>query len=158
MAGLLRAASRTAQQAARRPQAARLNSTMANRENPVYPSPWNKWFPYEPIPSTPKIGPYRVHLDNTQTYFFCTCGESSCQPFCESGAEQCAKMPQFKSMPFSPKDSETASLCGCKKAPGPYCNGACISLYADLHTPMACAVSFGGCFVSGLLLTWWFHP
>eukprot|EP00969_Alexandrium_andersonii_P316990 14004491-Alexandrium_andersonii.AAC.1 len=35
---------------------------MANRENPVYPSPWNKWFPYEPIPSTPQIAPYRVHL------------------------------------------------------------------------------------------------
>mmetsp|Transcript_47525 Transcript_47525/g.95882 ORF Transcript_47525/g.95882 Transcript_47525/m.95882 type:complete len:159 (+) Transcript_47525:98-574(+) len=158
MSGLLaRAASRAAQQAAR-PQAMRASSTWANRENPVYPSPWNKWFPYEPVPSTPKIGPYRVHCDNTTTYFFCTCGESSTQPFCESGGEKCAKCPEFAAMPFTPRDSEMVSLCGCKKAPGVYCNGACVSLYADLYTPAACAVGFGGCFVSGLFLSWWFHP
>eukprot|EP00408_Alexandrium_pacificum_P020250 CAMPEP_0171185248 /NCGR_PEP_ID=MMETSP0790-20130122/16204_1 /TAXON_ID=2925 /ORGANISM="Alexandrium catenella, Strain OF101" /LENGTH=81 /DNA_ID=CAMNT_0011650265 /DNA_START=17 /DNA_END=259 /DNA_ORIENTATION=+ len=81
MAGLLaRAASRSVQQAAKRPQALRLSfSSLATRENPVYPSPWNKWFPHEPVPSTPKIGPYRVHCDNTTTYFYCTCGESSTQ-------------------------------------------------------------------------------
>uniref|UniRef100_A0A7S4QX26 Iron-binding zinc finger CDGSH type domain-containing protein n=1 Tax=Alexandrium monilatum TaxID=311494 RepID=A0A7S4QX26_9DINO len=155
---LARAGVRAAQRSAVQQQVMRANSSWAARANPVYPSPWNKWFPHEPVPSTPKVGPYRVRLENTETYFYCTCGESATQPFCESGAEKCTKCPEFASMPFSPKDSETASLCGCKKAPGVYCNGACISLYADLNTGIACLVGFSGCFVSGALLTYMFHP
>mmetsp|Transcript_164625 Transcript_164625/g.400200 ORF Transcript_164625/g.400200 Transcript_164625/m.400200 type:complete len:157 (+) Transcript_164625:63-533(+) len=152
---LSRAVSRAAQRAAVQAQAARASSTFADRANPVYPSPWNKWFPYEPVPSTPKLGPYRVKVSNKETYFFCTCGESAAQPFCESGG---CKLPGFSPMPFVPRDDGTISLCGCKKAPSHECNGACISLYSDLNPVMASLVGFSGCFVFGVFLSWIFHP
>merc|ERR1719198_161928 len=63
---------------------------------PRYPSPWNKWFPYEPIPCSPKLGPYKENCTGGQVYHFCTCGESRNQPWCESDASgACAVNPKF---------------------------------------------------------------
>eukprot|EP00429_Kryptoperidinium_foliaceum_P086354 CAMPEP_0176198622 /NCGR_PEP_ID=MMETSP0121_2-20121125/8146_1 /TAXON_ID=160619 /ORGANISM="Kryptoperidinium foliaceum, Strain CCMP 1326" /LENGTH=159 /DNA_ID=CAMNT_0017537475 /DNA_START=165 /DNA_END=644 /DNA_ORIENTATION=- len=133
-------------------------ASWAKRANPVYPSPWNKWFPYEPVPSTPQIGPYRVQCAAKETYHFCTCGESTTQPWCESPGARCAKVPEFAPRPYQPQHDGMKLMCGCKKAPDSFCNGSCALLYADLNPYVVSAAGFGGCFVFGLFYTWMMHP
>lgn len=64
--------------------------------------------------------PVSVELTEGQTYYFCTCGRSDNQPFCDgshSGTE------------FSPKGFEAERtglhfLCACKRSENtPYCDG-----------------------------------
>jgi len=128
------------------------------RENPVYPSPWNKWFPYEPIPSTPKIGPYYVHCSASEVYHFCTCGECKTQPFSEGTGNVCGNQPLFRPKPYTPRYDGKKLLCGCKKAPGEMCNGACVLLWADVHPFMFSVYCFSSCFAFGLFSAWMFHP
>eukprot|EP00927_Polykrikos_kofoidii_P011455 TRINITY_DN1486_c0_g1_i3.p1 TRINITY_DN1486_c0_g1~~TRINITY_DN1486_c0_g1_i3.p1 ORF type:complete len:171 (-),score=8.54 TRINITY_DN1486_c0_g1_i3:105-581(-) len=129
----------------------------SQRSNPVYPSPWNKWFPHEPIPSTPQVGPYKVKVVGGQTYWFCTCGESSTQPWCEAGPS-CCKLPPFKPTAYVPIHTTTVAMCGCKKSPSPECNMTHRLLQADLYPVQFAASGFVGCFVIGLLLAYNFHP
>ncbi len=66
-------------------------------------------------------GPATVVLEKDKTYYFCTCGKSQKQPYCD-GAH---KGSGFKSQPFVAEKDGTASLCLCKhsKTP-PYCDGS----------------------------------
>merc|ERR1712151_1362396 len=109
---------------------------------------WNKWFPYEPVPSTPRIGPYREVCFEGDIYHFCTCGESESQPWCE-GTEVCA-LPEFKPRFFVPRHTGPFSLCGCKKAPTEICNGQCVLLWIDINPALSCVLGFTGFFISGL--------
>merc|ERR1719454_1166081 len=43
---------------------------------PKIPSLWNKWFPYEPIPFSPQLGPMKEKVEAGVTYQWCSCGES----------------------------------------------------------------------------------
>ncbi len=71
--------------------------------------------------------PLCIELDSSKTYFWCTCGLSANQPFCD-GAH---KGSGLKSMPFqieAPTEEQTTVvkyLCVCKntKTP-PYCDGS----------------------------------
>eukprot|EP00448_Togula_jolla_P020211 CAMPEP_0170589460 /NCGR_PEP_ID=MMETSP0224-20130122/11361_1 /TAXON_ID=285029 /ORGANISM="Togula jolla, Strain CCCM 725" /LENGTH=170 /DNA_ID=CAMNT_0010913217 /DNA_START=119 /DNA_END=632 /DNA_ORIENTATION=- len=127
---------------ARRTAAQQAAKSFSTRSNPVYESPWNKWFPYEPIPSTPKIGPYHTPVIGQVTYRFCTCGESVNQPFCEGTGQggKCAKVSEFTPFPYKPLHSKKVLFCGCKKAPGPECTGVCVNLWSDLN-PLPAAAS-----------------
>jgi CDGSH-type Zn-finger protein len=73
---------------------------------------------------TPKIAqksPCAVELEAGKTYYWCTCGQSKTQPFCDGG---------HKGSGFAPKaltaeKSGTAYLCGCKMSKNPpYCDGS----------------------------------
>ncbi len=68
--------------------------------------------------------PYKVELEEGKTYYWCTCGKSQNQPFCD-GAHQGTS---FKPKQFvHEKPTGDAYLCGCKhnKAEsGPYCDGS----------------------------------
>lgn len=78
----------------------------------------SKMRPIGPIVSdnTPKA----VQLQAGETYYFCTCGRSKSQPFCDGS---------HAGTPFSPKQfvaeqSGTAHLCACKHtANAPFCDG-----------------------------------
>jgi CDGSH-type Zn-finger protein len=65
--------------------------------------------------------PIPVELKKGETYYFCTCGKSDSQPFC-NGAHQGTS---FTPMAFTAEKDETAYLCSCKhtKKP-PYCDGS----------------------------------
>ncbi len=66
-------------------------------------------------------GPHRVELKAGRTYFWCSCGSSRRQPFCDGSHAGT----QFTPVRFTaPEDCETV-LCGCKRtATGPFCDGA----------------------------------
>ena len=57
-------------------------------------------FPHEPIPSTPKVGPYRTPVVGGEMYHYCTCGESTTQPWCEAPGDKCGKFPEFVSRAY----------------------------------------------------------
>lgn len=79
-------------------------------------------------PHCAQATPYAVDLEEGQTYFYCTCGLSQKQPFCD-GAH---KGSGFKSHCFTATASEKVWLCGCKqtKTP-PFCDGS----HKDLERP-----------------------
>ncbi len=74
--------------------------------------------------SEPEIAakkPIAVTLEAGKAYFWCTCGKSAKQPFCD-GAH---KGGEFSPLRFVPEAAIEAKLCQCKHTKnGPYCDGA----------------------------------
>ncbi len=64
--------------------------------------------------------PYPVDVEAGKAYFWCSCGQSKNQPFCDgshAGTE-------FAPTPYKAKASGTLYFCGCKKTgKGPFCDG-----------------------------------
>ena len=64
--------------------------------------------------------PFAVELTEGKTYFWCACGRSSRQPFCD-GSHTATK---FTSVRFVAEETGVAWLCGCKHtANPPFCDG-----------------------------------
>lgn len=65
--------------------------------------------------------PARVELEAEKAYFWCTCGQSAKQPFCD-GAH---KGSDFAPLRFTAEKTGPAFLCQCKATgKGPFCDGA----------------------------------
>ena len=74
----------------------------------------------EPSPNVAQKGPYAVELKAGETYFWCQCGNSKHQPFCDGSH----KGGPFRPVQFVAEKSETAYLCGCKHSGHkPFCDG-----------------------------------
>jgi CDGSH-type Zn-finger protein len=72
-------------------------------------------------PTIASKSPVLVELEAGKTYFYCTCGKSKNQPFCD-GAHSGTS---FTPTPFTAEKSGKAALCACKHtANAPYCDGA----------------------------------
>lgn len=73
---------------------------------------------------TPKIAqkaPYAVPVEAGKTYFWCACGQSKNQPFCDGSH----KGSSFVPTKFEATESKTAYLCGCKQSKNaPFCDGS----------------------------------
>jgi CDGSH iron-sulfur domain-containing protein 3 len=55
------------------------------------------------------------------TYYWCTCGQSANQPFCDGSHAGT----DFTPMAFELTEGKRCALCQCKKtAKGPFCDGA----------------------------------
>jgi CDGSH-type Zn-finger protein len=71
----------------------------------------------------PKIalkGPYTVNLEEGKEYYWCACGQSKNQPFCD-GSHQGS---EFSPMAFKAEVTGKAFICGCKHTKNPpYCDG-----------------------------------
>ncbi len=66
-----------------------------------------------------------VDLEKGKTYFFCTCGLSEKQPFCDGKH----KGTGYKSLGFSATKDQKAFLCQCKQSlKTPFCDGTHKSL------------------------------
>ena len=64
--------------------------------------------------------PYKVELEAGKTYYWCQCGRSEGQPFCD-GAH---KKTNIKPLMFKAEESKTVYLCGCKQTKNaPFCDG-----------------------------------
>ena len=63
--------------------------------------------------------PYTLELE-AGDYWWCSCGKSANQPFCDGSH----KDTDFAPMKFSLTEKTTVWLCGCKRTnKPPYCNG-----------------------------------
>jgi len=64
--------------------------------------------------------PYQVALEAGKVYFWCTCGRSAKQPFCDGSH----KTTSFQPFRFVAESSGTFNLCGCKATDDkPFCDG-----------------------------------
>jgi len=67
-----------------------------------------------------KNTPYTCEVGAGKTYYWCACGRSINQPFCD-GSHQGTN---FEPVAFTAEKSETVYLCGCKNtASQPFCDG-----------------------------------
>jgi CDGSH-type Zn-finger protein len=76
----------------------------------------------------PKIAqkaPMPVALEAGKTVYWCSCGESANQPYCDGSHKGTAFVPT----PYTATESGTAYLCGCKHSKnGALCDGSHTSL------------------------------
>jgi len=131
--------------------------TSSHNGAPRIASPWNKWFPYEPVPFSPKLGPYKVWCEAGQVYHWCACGESRTQPWCECGGEFNRKR-GFSAVIYEPRHTGWKLMNGSKHRGMPLFDGTCWLVWADVNTVPACILGFGVCFVFGVFSTWMAHP
>lgn len=72
----------------------------------------------------PKIAeksPVLVDVKEGETYYWCSCGRSSNQPFC-NGSHKGTK---FEPLAFTPDKDKSVYLCQCKYTKNPpYCDGS----------------------------------
>jgi CDGSH iron-sulfur domain-containing protein 3 len=72
-------------------------------------------------PAIAQKGPYAVAVEANKEYWWCACGKSSSQPFCNGSHKGSAFAPQKY---LAPKN-ETVYFCGCKhSANAPLCDGS----------------------------------
>lgn len=65
--------------------------------------------------------PAKVNLEAGKKYFYCTCGQSSKQPFCDGSHKNTELTPQA----FTAEKDGDAFLCQCKQSGNaPYCDGS----------------------------------
>ncbi len=71
----------------------------------------------------PKIAqkaPYMVEVEAGKKYFWCACGLSQKQPFCDGSH----KGTGIKSVHYEATESKTVAFCGCKRTgSGVFCDG-----------------------------------
>jgi CDGSH-type Zn-finger protein len=72
-------------------------------------------------PVVAQKGPYQVELKEGQAYFYCTCGRSAKQPFCDGSHKGTGNEP----LKFVAEQSGTFNVCGCKATDDPpFCDGS----------------------------------
>ncbi len=72
-------------------------------------------------PTIAAKNPAKVELEAGKTYYFCTCGKSNGQPFCDGSH----KGSDFSPKAFTAEAAGPAWLCQCKHtANAPFCDGS----------------------------------
>lgn len=69
--------------------------------------------------------PYAIEVEAGETYYWCRCGRSKKQPFCDGSHQDT----ELEPVAFTAEKSETIYLCGCKNTSDqPFCDGTHQSL------------------------------
>ena len=65
--------------------------------------------------------PFAVEVTEGQTYYWCSCGLSKKQPFCDGGHQGTA----FRPTPYKATETKIVQFCGCKHSKnGVLCDGS----------------------------------
>ena len=73
-----------------------------------------------PEPVIAAKAPIAIEVEAGKTYYWCTCGKSAKQPFCDGTH----KGSEFAPMAFTPDEAKKVFLCACKNtAKAPFCDG-----------------------------------
>lgn len=64
--------------------------------------------------------PYATEVEQGKTYYWCACGRSAKQPFCDGSHQGTG----FEPLAYTADKTGTVYLCGCKRTAGaPLCDG-----------------------------------
>ena len=73
-------------------------------------------------PISPQKSPYKVMIVKDKVYFWCACGLSQKQPFCDGSHK---REGEFKSIKYIAEESKEIFFCGCKMTRRPpFCDGS----------------------------------
>ena len=76
-------------------------------------------------PTIAQKSPIPVEVEEGKTYFWCTCGQSANQPFCDGSHKET----DFTPMPWKAEETKRVVFCACKRTDGkPLCDGTHNSL------------------------------
>ncbi len=65
--------------------------------------------------------PFATEVEAGKNYFWCACGKSATQPFCDGSH----KGSEFTPIKYSAEESKTVYFCGCKRTGNaPLCDGS----------------------------------
>jgi CDGSH-type Zn-finger protein len=72
-------------------------------------------------PTVAQKGPYLVEVEAGRTYFWCACGLSRKQPFCDGSHKDTDLVP----LSYVATETKTLEMCGCKYSGAkPLCDGS----------------------------------
>ena len=72
-------------------------------------------------PTIAQKAPYATNVEAGKTYYWCACGKSTNQPFCDGSHKGLGFAPK----PFTAEKDGPAYLCGCKQSKNaPFCDGS----------------------------------
>lgn len=72
-------------------------------------------------PRIAQTAPYPVEVEAGKTYWWCACGHSKTQPYCDGSHKGSA----FTPLQYQAEASKTVYFCGCKQSAGsPLCDGS----------------------------------
>ena len=63
-------------------------------------------------PDMPQKAPYPVAVEAGKSYWWCACGKSASQPFCDGSH----KGSEFAPTKYTAEESKTVYFCGCKQS------------------------------------------
>jgi CDGSH-type Zn-finger protein len=76
-------------------------------------------------PAIARKGPFQVDVEAGKSYFWCACGQSENQPFCDGSHV----VTEFLPVKYVAEDSKRIFFCGCKHSHSkPVCDGTHNSL------------------------------
>lgn len=71
-------------------------------------------------PMCAQKGPYEIQVEAGRAYFWCACGRSQKQPFCDGSHSGTGIQP----VRYKAEQAETVFFCGCKSTQDrPFCDG-----------------------------------
>ena len=75
----------------------------------------------ETLPVVAQKGSYKVEVEAGKAYWWCACGKSAKQPFCDGTH----KGSEFTPVKYEASEAKTVYFCGCKQTATPaLCDGA----------------------------------
>lgn len=78
-----------------------------------------------PLPSIAQKAPYVVKVEAGKTYYWCSCGLSQTQPFCDGSH----KWSDFLPLAYTADETAEVAMCGCKRtSKEPLCDGSHLTL------------------------------
>ena len=73
------------------------------------------------IPTIAQQSPYAAQVEAGKSYWWCACGKSASQPFCDGSHKGSA----FTPLEYTAASTGTAYFCGCKHSgKAPLCDGS----------------------------------
>ena len=65
-----------------------------------------------PTPEMPQKAPYPIEVEAGKSYYWCACGKSANQPFCDGSH----KGSEFVPSKWEAAETKTVYFCGCKQS------------------------------------------